>query len=406
MIKVLLIAYACEPNKGSEPGVGWNWAINLSKFVDLTVVTRKNNKLIIEKELLKRRDLNLNFIYYDLKLLSMVKNLSSITVKFYYLLWVLSLKKIIRSYIKNNKVDIIHFVTFNTFMVPPPINYFGIKSVWGPIGGGILGHEESFKKISPTIYIKEKIRNLLVKKLSKSSYIKNSLSNFDQVLFANTDTARLLVNNSPFTLELETGIDNNIIIKNKERCKSENLIKIIAIGVLEPRKGFHLLLDSLRFVKSNVMVNIIGEGPLKKRLVNFVFRYKLNVNFHGFIPYNEVFKFYRENDFLVFPSIRDTSGNVVLEAMSQGLPIIAFDHHGMHDVLTEECAIKIPVTNYEKMVKDLALAIDKLSNDENLRHKMSEASINRIKEKYLWEDKAKRMIEIYRKILNENSSNS
>ena len=43
--KILLSAYACEPNKGSEPGVGWNWAIQLSKMGHIVkIVTRQNNK--------------------------------------------------------------------------------------------------------------------------------------------------------------------------------------------------------------------------------------------------------------------------------------------------------------------------------------------------------------------------
>ena len=44
--KVLLSAYACEPNKGSEPGVGWNWAKHLAEKYEIYVITRKIIKLI------------------------------------------------------------------------------------------------------------------------------------------------------------------------------------------------------------------------------------------------------------------------------------------------------------------------------------------------------------------------
>ena len=61
---ILLSAYACEPNKGSEPEVGWQWAINLSKLGhSVYVVTRRNNRKNIEKS---KKNENLNFIYYDL----------------------------------------------------------------------------------------------------------------------------------------------------------------------------------------------------------------------------------------------------------------------------------------------------------------------------------------------------
>ena len=50
-LKILISAYACEPDKGSEPGVGWNWAKQISRFHEVWVITRKNNRPSIEKEL-------------------------------------------------------------------------------------------------------------------------------------------------------------------------------------------------------------------------------------------------------------------------------------------------------------------------------------------------------------------
>ena len=49
-IRLCVIAYACEPGKGSEPEVGWRWSLALSEFANVTVVTRSNNKDNIAKE--------------------------------------------------------------------------------------------------------------------------------------------------------------------------------------------------------------------------------------------------------------------------------------------------------------------------------------------------------------------
>ena len=49
-MKVLLSAYACEPNKGSEPAVGWNWALALTRRgYDVHVITRSNNRAPIKQ---------------------------------------------------------------------------------------------------------------------------------------------------------------------------------------------------------------------------------------------------------------------------------------------------------------------------------------------------------------------
>ena len=70
-MKVLLSAYACEPNYGSEPSVGWRWALELAKLgYEVFVVTREMHKEEIEKELAKE-EYNLIrekicFFYYDI----------------------------------------------------------------------------------------------------------------------------------------------------------------------------------------------------------------------------------------------------------------------------------------------------------------------------------------------------
>jgi len=67
-MKVLMSAYACEPNKGSEPGIGWNWVLETARLGhEVWVLTRANNRANIETELAKLPPIkNLKFLYYDL----------------------------------------------------------------------------------------------------------------------------------------------------------------------------------------------------------------------------------------------------------------------------------------------------------------------------------------------------
>lgn len=87
-MKILLSAYACDPNKGSEPGVGWNWAVELSsKGNEVWVITRENNRVSIEKELEAHPRKNLNFCYFDLPIWLKLREKKIIGIHFYYLLW-------------------------------------------------------------------------------------------------------------------------------------------------------------------------------------------------------------------------------------------------------------------------------------------------------------------------------
>jgi hypothetical protein len=65
MHNILVNAYACEPLKGSEQGVGWNWVIQLAKTNKVHVITRANNRAVIERHFPNELRDNLFFYYYD-----------------------------------------------------------------------------------------------------------------------------------------------------------------------------------------------------------------------------------------------------------------------------------------------------------------------------------------------------
>lgn len=64
--KFLVSAYGCEPNKGSEPGIGWQWSLQLVKFGEVHIITRKNNKEVISKTLstMPKENSSKIFFYY------------------------------------------------------------------------------------------------------------------------------------------------------------------------------------------------------------------------------------------------------------------------------------------------------------------------------------------------------
>ena len=83
-INVLIVAYACEPNRTSEPGVGWNFSNEVSSFSNVTVLTRLNNKSDIEKA----NPSHINFIYYDLPAIFLfIKKKIPLGTQLYFFLW-------------------------------------------------------------------------------------------------------------------------------------------------------------------------------------------------------------------------------------------------------------------------------------------------------------------------------
>src|SRR5712671_2545237 len=95
-LKVLISAYACEPNKGSEPEVGWQLALHMAKFHDVTVLTRANNQPPIERGLANHDGPRPKFIFYDLPDWVQVVKKKMHGIAVYYFFWQLGARLFVR----------------------------------------------------------------------------------------------------------------------------------------------------------------------------------------------------------------------------------------------------------------------------------------------------------------------
>jgi glycosyltransferase involved in cell wall biosynthesis len=122
------------------------------------------------------------------------------------------------------------------------------------------------------------------------------------------------------------------------------------------------------------------------------------VEWLGWQSYRQVQQQYAWADVFAFTSLRDNSGNVVLEALANGLPIVCLDHQGVRDIVTEPCGIKVPVSTPRQVIEDLRTAIALLARDFELRQRMSEAALVRARD-YLWSTMSDKMHAIYQRFV-------
>lgn len=118
----------------------------------------------------------------------------------------------------------------------------------------------------------------------------------------------------------------------------------------------------------------------------------------GWLPFRDALEEYTRADALAFTSLRDTSGNVVLEALANGVPVVCLDHQGVGDMVTPECGIKVPVTNPREVIAGLSSAIERLACDPSLRARLSRGALERAEE-YLWKRQGERMAAVYAEAL-------
>lgn len=144
-----------------------------------------------------------------------------------------------------------------------------------------------------------------------------------------------------------------------------------------------------------------GDGPDKEKIKNIVQKNKkLNneIRFLGKINYLEMKEVYNKANILVMPSIRETTGSVILEAMAQNIPVIAMKKYGAAILLNNECAWLYDGETEESILESLAVAIKESIEKSELT--IEKGKIGNIKAKeFLFENKVKHYNEIYRRLL-------
>ena len=106
-------------------------------------------------------------------------------------------------------------------------------------------------------------------------------------------------------------------------------------------------------------------------------------------------------DLFFLTSIVEGTPHVVLEAISNGLPVLCFDTCGQGDVVDDHIGIKIPVTNPENSAEDFARALNELSLHPDRLHTLSESCRSRLEE-LSWEKRFRRVVQLYETILKES----
>ena len=134
--RIFVSAYACEPGLGSEIGVGWHWVLEMSKYFDLWVLTRRSNMPNINAWLAENPDFsNINFIYYDLPKWARFWKKGLRGVRLYYILWQLCSNNIVKRTMIENNISIFHHLTYGNALWN--VSRYGSKQtfIWGPVGG-------------------------------------------------------------------------------------------------------------------------------------------------------------------------------------------------------------------------------------------------------------------------------
>jgi glycosyltransferase involved in cell wall biosynthesis len=402
-MRVLLSAYACEPEKGSEPGVGWNWVGQIARFHEVWVLTRANNQDSIKQSLAKRPLPNVHWVYFDLPGWARFWKKNRRGIHLYYFLWQLGAYFRAKKLHRHVGFDLVHHVTLVNYWMPSFLALLPPPFVWGPVGGGESAPQSFWRSLSLRGKVYEAMREL-ARRVSELNPLLRLPARCAAIGLATTaETAKRLraVGCRNVSLSSEAGLTADEMLQlSGLPLRENNIFRVISVGNLLHLKGFELGLRAFaRFQRQFPTAEywIIGDGPERKRLERLTRELDLSdkVTFMGALPRREVFGKLAEGNVLLHPTLHDSGGWVCLEAMAAGRPVICLDLGGPAVQVTDDTGIKVPATSPQQAVSDLAAAMMRLAQDPGLRFHLAQAGRERVAGQFDWEQKGNFMANLY-----------
>ncbi|MDI3479935.1 MAG: putative colanic acid biosynthesis glycosyltransferase [Rikenellaceae bacterium] len=171
----------------------------------------------------------------------------------------------------------------------------------------------------------------------------------------------------------------------------KKIILFVAADINDERKGIKYVLDIINEFDQDILFLSVGKE------IRNVKTDKLKQM--GYISNKELLtKIYKASDIFVIPSLNDNFPTTVLEAFSQGVPVVGFNIDGIREQVGTDCGILVEKGNSE----ELKNAINKLVYDEQLLKKYSLNALKKYEENYTLEKFAERYLDIYKKLIEKS----
>lgn len=366
-MKILLCAYACKPNVGSEAGVGWNWTRQLlNKGHHVTLMASPVCRVYLEKEAADTIA-NLKIIYVEVSSWKGSIPNSGARLYLYYLLWQWYAYKTAKRLDVTHRFDVAHQLTWGSIRFPSFLGRLRMPLVLGPMGGA----ESAPMALRASYPIKGKLKDLLRdvsnQLLRVDPLARMTFRQADAILLKTTDNLPYIPAGQRYKARIRSEIGIDV---GDNAVTTRSALHILFAGRILYWKGIALLVDAFAQILTrhpDARLTVAGDGPdmhwLNKRIARLGIEGR--VEMLGWVKKDTLQAAYSKNGIFLFPSLHDSSGNVVLEALSSGLPVVCLDIGGPASLLNEESAIRVPClgASHVEVVRRLADAVCALIED-------------------------------------------
>jgi len=411
-IRVLVSAYQCGVGMGSVSQIGWEWYSRLSETSHVTLLTHVRNRPALTASGTPLGDSSI--IYIDTEWFagplyrfadwcfprSEHPKFLIASLDFFVYDW-MALRQT-RQLIKSGQTfDIVHAVTPVSPLAATRLYKLGIPLVLGPWNGGLA---------SPTTFPE------IMKAESKWLYPIRNLGRVFDAVIGSTRNAAMILTATKATLAaiparyqakcqslLENGVNLDLFTAAPYPPVASDTkpLQIVFVGRLLPFKGVGMLLKAIKALDFPVQLTIVGEGSERANLENITAQLTLTeqVRFTGNLPLEQISAIVQQSHVFCLPSVRESGGAVLLEAMAVARPVIAVDFGGPAEIVDDAVGVKLPATGKTDVVNGLIKALTNVREQPELWLARGLEGRRRVEQNYSWDAKIATAIGFYHQLL-------
>jgi len=407
-MRVLILANDCNPCWPSTPLIGYSLACAISNFADVLVVTQIRNKPNIDRAGIG----NGRVVYLDTERIAAplwklgvrlrgggdINWGTDILINYpAYLFFEWCAWKHLRRDLQRGEFQVVHRLTpVSTRQAGPVAKNCPVPFLLGPINESLPWPAMHHNILSQNERQAGRFWNIPKLLPWYRSTLKHSaaiLTAFDHTLADLPEFAQRKAISFP-----DIGISpNTFTFKKREKNPQVEILfagRLILTKLPEVVVRAFAASETLRRHK----LVIVGEGPERRKLEALISNNHLShcVTLTGHIDQAQLARLMRRAEIFAFPSICETGGNVVVEAMACGMVCVVVDYGGPAVLIGEERGVKIPLGDINHLVDRFRKELEDLVADRDCHADLGMAARRHALKYYTWEAKASKMMEIYK----------
>lgn len=405
-LKVLVSAFCISPYEGSEPGMGWQLASRLAGIHDVTVICgdmesgRKTENLLsryFETNPLKPK---FKIFYVEpswvMRSIWKLHKVPGLWALYYvaYNLWQQRAYQYAVTLHSQSPFDIVHQHTLCTYREPGYMWKMPVPFVWGPISGASSPPFWMSVQMGGARFFLRYWTNALQRRFAWRS-AKAARKSF--VTLTVTDDDKRIIERWGGRAEYLCEVGTENIKTHPQTYNPEFSFKIVWSGLHIKRKALSLAIEALAQLqdKSKYHLDILGAGPLTSEYKKLAVDLAVDpmITWHGRLSRVQALEIMSQANILLHTSISESTSQVVLEALSLGLPVLCHDACGMQTAVTDDCGIRIPLRSRTTSVNAFAAALQLICDPEKYPA-YSRAALRRAHE-LTWDSAVQHICNIY-----------